>query len=128
MKVSRRKRKVSKSESQPPISFITKLLELAQGQKAGGQLPLNTVEVKGLDIPFKPVGEYCCPNTGVFYTIGKVQVIHVSIANRYEGMEAMLKLIQLRTRADGAQLRDRELYEMEMRTYKVLADKLMKQM
>ena len=117
-----------KSESQPPISFITKLLEIAQGQKTGEQPLPPAVEVKDLDIPFKPVGEYCCPSTGVFYTIGKVQVAHVSVANRYEGMEAMLRLIQLCIRADGAKLQDRELYEMEMRTYKVLADKLMKQM
>ena len=117
-----------KSENQTPISFITKLFEMAQGQKTGEQPPQPAVDVKDLDTPFNPVGEYCCPSTGVFYTIGKVQVVHVSIANRYEGMEAMLKLIQLCIRADGAKLRDRELYEMEMHTYKVLADKLMKQM
>lgn len=105
------------------MDFVKKLMQSLEGKPT----PKVEAEVKGLSFPFVPSKEYMCPNTGVFYTIGKVQVVHMLAASKYDGMEAMMMLIKLCVRADGAEFSEKDLFEMEFITYKKLSDLLMSQ-
>lgn len=73
-------------------------------------------------LPFIQVKEYVDPDSGVFIAIGKVQVIHMAISSKLDGIEAALKIVQMCTRTDERPFTEKELWNMDSRLFNKLLE------
>ena len=86
-----------------------------------------TYLIKGRDYPFYPVKEFVYKPTGQFITISRVTVVHVKTAFQYEGVEGMMKLIQMCAKIDDQKITDIGIHEMEVKLFTAIREELEKQ-